>query len=282
MLSYFQQFLKDFHMSSHFCLESRVFLFCAQVVVLKSSARLCIDMWKNENMILCDWRELRFTGWWWTMVQEDAGEKKKETLKGPNTRCKGSSSSSRLVWGWVWEWVRWSSGWGGYWQHKFTRQMTSSWCTMWTPCRICYTHWQVMLHTKICIHLCHKLWRVCLADWACGSQTQGQSAGAWRDGCKESWDCCCSSSSWLEWAGQANPKPKLLPGQSSPEPSKSVSPCQEVMSQTLRKEIMGQRWQCKTEQWDRQSGCSNTGSCAKTQGAAGGSHRWDGGVSSTA
>jgi hypothetical protein len=61
-----------------------------------------------------------------------------------------------------------------------------------------------------------------------------------------------------------------------------VSPCQEVMSQTLREEIMGQRWQCKTEQWDRQSGCSNTGSCAKTQGAAGGSHRWDGGVSSTA
>jgi hypothetical protein len=130
MLSYFQQLPKDFHMSSHFCLESRVFLFCAQIVVLKSSAQLCFDVWKKENMILCDWRELRFTGRWWTMVQEDAGEKKQETLKGPNTRCKSSSSSSRLVWGWVWEWVRWSSGWGGW----FKSVKSSSYCCFLVTC----------------------------------------------------------------------------------------------------------------------------------------------------
>ncbi len=80
----------------------------------------------------------------------------------------------------------------------------------------------------------------------------------------------------VDWNGQAkqtlNPKPKLLPGQSSPEPSKSVSfPRSHVTN--IEKETMGQRWQCKAEQLDRQSGCSNTGSCAKTQGAAGGSHR---------
>jgi hypothetical protein len=47
----------------------------------------------------------------------------------------------------------------------------------------------------------------------------------------------------VDWNGQAkqtlNPKPKLLPGQSSPEPSKSVSPSQEVMSQMLRRRLWG-------------------------------------------
>jgi hypothetical protein len=77
----------------------------------------------------------------------------------------------------------------------------------------------------------------------------------------------------VDWNGQAkqtlNPKPKLLPGQSSLEPSKSVSPSQKVMSQTLRRRLWGKDGSTKQSSeigrvdaahWQL---CKNTGSCRR-------------------